>query len=115
MPDVLLLYVTTPDDATARALADALIEARLAACANLIPGSTSIYRWKGAVETAAETVMIVKTRAGLAERARDLILALHPYETPCVVALDIAAHGSSTDFLDWVGAETGTSAEYNST
>jgi periplasmic divalent cation tolerance protein len=102
MSDVVFLYSTAPDEATAIRLARALVEKREAACVNLIPGMTSVYRWKEAVETAGEFVLIVKTTADAALRARATIVALHPYETPCVVALPASAGASHQPFLDWI-------------
>ncbi len=107
MTNINFLYTTAPDAATADRIARALIEKRLAACINAIPGMISTYRWKGNVEAADEVVLIVKTTAAAARDARDLICALHPYETPCVVALPVAADVSSKAFLDWIAAETG--------
>jgi periplasmic divalent cation tolerance protein len=105
MDDVVILYTTWPDAETAQACAVAAVEARLAACANVLAPMTSIYRWDGALEQTAETPMLLKTTAAAAERLRDLILARHPYETPCVVALRTEAAASSPDFLLWVGKE----------
>lgn len=106
MTDAVLLYSTAPDEATAERIGAALVEARLAACANIIPGMRSIYRWNDAVETAAETVLIVKTVRARAEEARALLCRLHPYETPCVLALPVAPAGSNPDFLAWLAAES---------
>ena len=100
----LLIYVTAPDAAVARSLARALVEERLAACANILEGMHSIYRWQDAVEEASEAVCLFKTtterRAALFARVREL----HPYEIPCIVALPILA--GSAPFLEWIDAET---------
>lgn len=79
---VLLLLSTFPDAETARRIGQTLVEERLAACANLIPGVESIYRWEGKLERSGEVVALFKTtEAGLADfEAR--IKALHPYEVP---------------------------------
>jgi periplasmic divalent cation tolerance protein len=97
-------FVTAPDAETAAGIARALVEERLAACVNLVPGVRSIYRWEGRVEEASETLLIVKTRA---ERAHDLearVRALHPYDLPEV--LRVAAAGGSAAYLAWVLRET---------
>jgi periplasmic divalent cation tolerance protein len=73
-----LLYMTAPDAETAQRIAEALVEARLAACANIFPGMRSIYRWQGVIETAEEVAAIFKTAAALAEAACALIVRLHP-------------------------------------
>lgn len=101
---VVMLYVTTPDLDVARRIADALIDARLAACANLLPGMTSVYRWNGAVQHDTEVVVICKTVRSLVSEAETLILTLHPYECPCVVAMPVV--DGSAKFLAWVNDET---------
>jgi len=106
MTRIVFLYAIAPDAATARKIGEALVEARLAACINILGATASIYRWKGAVETAEETAFLVKTTEAAAEKARDLILRLHPYETPAVAALGIGETGSNPAFLDWIRAET---------
>ncbi len=99
-----LVYVTAPDTAAAARLARSVVESRLAACANLLPRIDSIYWWKGVVEQAAETVLILKTRTSLVPRLTAELRRLHPYECPCIVALPIEA--GHAEFLQWIGAET---------
>ncbi|MEQ8964637.1 MAG: divalent-cation tolerance protein CutA [Azospirillaceae bacterium] len=100
----LFVYVTTGSMAEARAVGRALIEARLAACVNVIPGMRSMYHWQGAVEEDEEIVVIAKTRAELLDRVTETIKAVHSYDCPCVVALPI--EGGKPAFLDWIEAET---------
>lgn len=104
MSDVSLIYTTWPDPDSARAAANTLLEARLIACANLLPGGTSLYRWKGQMQTEDEWVMILKTAraADCCERVK----ALHPYEEPAVLEWLVEGEGSSAGFLDWVRTET---------
>ena len=83
----------------------AVVEERLAACANVLDGMTSIYWWRGALEQAGEAVLILKTRAELVERLTARIKELHSYECPCVIALPIAAGDAA--YLDWITRETG--------
>src|SRR6185312_12430554 len=71
MSDLRILYVTAADADEALRIGRALVEARLAACANVLPGMTSIYRWEGRVEQAAEAVLVLKTRASLVEAATE--------------------------------------------
>jgi periplasmic divalent cation tolerance protein len=111
MDQIVLLYTTWPDADTAERAARAAVDEGLAACANLLGAGVSIYRWQGAVERAAETVMILKTTAALAPALRDRIVGLHPYDLPAVVALPAAAGASSAAFLSWVAAETGSAVE----
>lgn len=106
MPAVSFLYVTAPDETTAAKLAEGLVEARLAACVNIIPGMRSVYRWEGRIESANELVLIVKTTADTAPAARDLIRRLHPYELPSIVAFEASSGASNPDFLAWIVGET---------
>lgn len=104
MNDILFLYVTAPDTQTARRIADALIAEKLAACVNIHAEMRSIYEWRGDIEDTAETPMLVKTTQAAAPSAKDRIIALHPYETPCVVAMPVAAEASNASFLAWIEA-----------
>ena len=106
MTKINFLYTTAPDSSTAGKIARALTERGLVACVNAIPGVVSTYRWAGKLEESAEVVLIVKTTAAAAPAARDLILELHPYETPCVIALPVSENASSRAFLDWIEAES---------
>jgi periplasmic divalent cation tolerance protein len=104
MSDVRFVYVTTGDEAEAGRIAEAVVGERLAACANIIPGMRSVYRWQGKVERGQETVLILKTTAGRSTQLAARIKALHSYDVPCVVALEV--EGGNPDFLAWVAAET---------
>ena len=107
MPDIVFLYCTAPDAATAETIANALIAERLAACVNILAPAQSIYEWQGSVEKTEETPFIVKTTTAAAQGVRERILALHPYDCPCVVALQIGSAHSSAAFLDWIKKQTG--------
>jgi periplasmic divalent cation tolerance protein len=98
------VYITAPDAAAARSIGRALVEARLAACANIFDGMTSVYRWQGEVQESGEAVLIAKTRQQLVPALTEKVRALHSYECPCVVSLPIT--GGHQPFLDWIGAET---------
>lgn len=102
--DTLLVFTNAPDRAVAMQLAQALVEQRLAACVNVLNGCTSVYRWDGAVETAEEVPVLIKTRAGRYAEVEDAIRKIHPYELPEIVAVPIV-HGL-VDYLDWVTGET---------
>ncbi|MEX2452179.1 MAG: divalent-cation tolerance protein CutA [Rhodospirillales bacterium] len=101
-----LIYVTCETRDEALKIGRAAVRDRLAACANVLGESTSIFRWEGAVQEASETVLVLKTRADLVAELTDTIKTLHGYTCPCVVALPI--DGGNDAFLDWIGAETGT-------
>ena len=102
--EVVALLVTAPDEETGRRIARALVEERLAACVNVLPGVHSIYRWKGAVEEADEVMLVAKTRAERAAALAARVRALHPYELPEVVALPVT--DGSRAYLRWVVAES---------
>ena len=105
---VVVIYATFPDLAVAKNAARHLVEARLAACVNIITAMTAVYRWQGAIEEAVEVVVIAKTRRSLAAAVTNAICANHPYDTPAVVVLEIV--GGSQRYLDWVRVETGPTA-----
>ena len=108
MDEALLVYTTFPDEETALGVAEALVEEKLAACVNLIPGMRSVYAWKGEVERGAEVVGIVKTRAGLKEKVRAALKERHPYETPIVLFIPVGGGDAGT--LEWLLSETGAPA-----
>jgi periplasmic divalent cation tolerance protein len=99
-----LLYVTAPSHSEAVRIGRTLVEERLAACANAFAGSTSIYRWEGAMQEETEAILVAKTRSELVGAASDRIKALHPYECPCVLAFAVV--GGYQGFLDWIAEET---------
>lgn len=104
MTDVLLVLVTTPSPEVAADLARSLVEARLAACGNVLPGVRSIYRWEGKVQDDAEALLVLKTTRDRFEALRDEVLQRHPYEVPEIVALSVDA--GSERYLAWVTAGT---------
>ncbi|BDQ32826.1 divalent-cation tolerance protein CutA [Pseudodesulfovibrio portus] len=97
------VYITCESPRQAEEIGAALVEQRLAACANILPGMRSVYRWQGKVERAEETVLIAKTRDDLVARLTDAVKSMHSYEVPCVVAVPIT--GGNPDFLDWIRTE----------
>jgi periplasmic divalent cation tolerance protein len=101
---VLVVLVTAPDLEHARAIGRALVEERLAACVNLIPGIESIYRWQGKVSQDAEVLLVVKSQASRLPALAARVKELHPYELPEVLALPAA--GGSQAYLDWVLGES---------
>jgi periplasmic divalent cation tolerance protein len=102
--EVRVVLVTAPDAETAGHLARALVEERLAACVNLIPGVRSVYRWEGSVSEEEELLLVIKTRADRAAALAARVCDLHPYAVPEV--LELAAVGGSTAYLDWVRTES---------
>jgi periplasmic divalent cation tolerance protein len=104
MTEAVFVYITAGSEAEARSLGRALVEERLAACANIIPGMISIYRWEKKMEEAQEAVLIVKTRAALFPALEARVKALHSYDTPCIAALPVAA--AHQPYLDWILSAT---------
>ena len=96
----LVTFCTVPDRETGERIAAVLVEERLAACVNLLPGLTSIYRWQGKVEKAEECLLVIKTTAKRFEDVRARIKIMHPYELPEIIAVPITA-GDST-YLKWL-------------
>ena len=84
--EVVAVLITAPEQETAGTIARALVEERLAACVNLLPGVRSIYRWQGAVEEASEVLLIAKTHASRCAALAARVRALHPYALPEIVA-----------------------------
>lgn len=85
-----VLLTTLPDHAKSQEVAEILVTERLAACVNIMPGLTSIYTWKGAIEQSAECLLLVKTSDAVLPGLIQRLLSLHPYEVPEIVVLDPA-------------------------
>lgn len=99
----LLCFCTCPDADTANRIADTLVAERLAACVNLVPGLRSVYRWRGAIESADEVLLLVKTTRERLAALTARIGALHPHELPEVIAVEVA--GGLAAYLDWVAEQ----------
>lgn len=100
---VVIVLTTVPDAACGEAIARTLVDERLAACVNVLPAMTSIYRWKGAVETATEHQLLIKTTGERVQDVEARIAELHPYELPEVLVLPVE-RGSR--YAAWVEGET---------
>ena len=98
-------FSTVGSGEDAERIARTLVERRLAACVNVVPGLVSIYRWKGAVERDEERLLIIKTRAERLEGLRAALLELHPYELPELIALPI--EGGHPPYLAWLDESVG--------
>ncbi len=97
---VSIVLVTVPDRRTARRVANAVLEARLAACVQILPGLESHYLWKGRMEIGQEWLLILKTRRSRLTALQRTVRDIHPYETPQFVAVDIDSGGA--DYLEWI-------------
>ena len=98
------IYVTASDAAEAEKLGRMVVEARLAACANVLGPMTSIYWWDGEVQADPEVAMVLKSRADLVPEITDVIIAAHSYDCPCIVALPIS--DGNPEFLSWIEEQT---------
>lgn len=102
--DVVVALATAPDAEAAARIGRALVQERLVACTNLVPGMTSIYRWRGEVREEGEVLMVMKTRGALVDRLKARLPELHPYEVPELLVVPV------TDGLEaycrWVRDET---------
>lgn len=105
MADARMIYTTWPNPESAAEAGRTLVEERLAACVNVLPGAFSFSWWEGQVNAEPEVVMIVKTTVARSKKLRDRIVALHPYDLPAIVALEVDKGGSSSTYLDWISRE----------
>lgn len=101
--ELLWVQVAVPAD-HAEALARACVEARLAACVSLLPGLRSVFRWNGAIDTAEETLLVIKTRRACYPALEAWVKARHPYELPEIVAVPVTL--GLQPYLDWIARET---------
>ncbi len=102
-PDtVLLCYCSCPDAVSAQRIAEALVQERLAACVNHLPGINSTYRWDGAVTTDSEALLLIKTTAARLEALTARLLELHPYDLPELIAVPVER--GHVAYLEWVRA-----------
>jgi periplasmic divalent cation tolerance protein len=108
MDRAVFVYTTYPSLVEAEQAGRAIVERRLAACVNILPGMISHYWWQGAIERGEEVVMIIKTRASLSEAVRAAVKEMHSYTTPAILVLPI--DGGEPGYLDWLMKETETPA-----
>ena len=99
---MVVVLVTCPSRAVAAQLAHYLVSRRMAACANIVPGLTSLFWWKGKVDRSRETLLLLKTTAAGFEPLRRAVLALHPYDVPEVIALPVVA--AHVPYRCWVAS-----------
>ncbi|HEY2433977.1 MAG TPA: divalent-cation tolerance protein CutA [Vicinamibacterales bacterium] len=104
MSDFVIVLTTLPAAADAAPIARALVEARLAACVNVLPPMQSIYRWQEAVEDEAERQMVIKTSRARVAALWERLRALHPYDVPEFVVIPIVDGNQA--YLNWIGDAT---------
>ena len=101
-PDAVVVLCTAPDEATAQDLAAKVLGEKLAACATLLPGATSLYYWEGKLEQEYEVQMLLKTDLAHQQALLDCLKSHHPYQTPELLVLPVI-HGDN-DYLSWLNA-----------
>jgi periplasmic divalent cation tolerance protein len=104
MERAVFVYTTFPAIVEAERIGRVLVERRLCACVNILPGMVSYYWWQGAVERGEEVVMIIKTRASLAEKVRVAVKDMHSYATPAILVMPIES--VDADYHAWIVGET---------
>ena len=95
-----IVLCTTPDREAAELIANTLVAEKLAACVNILPGVTSVYRWQGAIEQSEELLLVIKTSQTVWPMLEAQIQALHPYELPEIVAVPIKT--GEAEYIQWL-------------
>lgn len=106
---VVAVLMTAPGSGVAEGVVRTLVQERLAACGNIVPGAVSVYRWKGELHHDDEAVAILKTTRAVLPRLLERAVELHPYDVPELIAHDVV--DGTADYLDWVRKECGAGAE----
>ena len=101
----IVVFITTSSYEEARKIADALVDLKKAACVNIVPKVSSLFRWKGKIEDVEESLMVVKTRAELFPDVVSTVKSIHSYDVPEIIALPIVE--GDPDYLTWLKEETG--------
>jgi periplasmic divalent cation tolerance protein len=100
LTDLQIVLCTVPDRETAEMIAGTLVAGQLAACVNILPGVTSVYRWQGAIEQSEELLLVIKTRQTVWPMLVAQIQTLHPYELPEIVAVPIKT--GEAEYIQWL-------------
>ena len=102
--DIIFVYIPCASMDEAKKIGRALVEERLAACANIFNGPHAIYRWQGKMETGDEFLLVAKTRTALFDRLSSRVQSLHSYKTPCIAALPVSQVNAA--YASWILEET---------
>ncbi|MCH2450618.1 MAG: divalent-cation tolerance protein CutA [Gracilimonas sp.] len=97
-----LLYVTTSNKKEAQKIGRALVKQNLAACANIIDGMESIYKWEGEIREDKECVLLIKTHYSRVKKVTRRVMEMHSYECPCVISITLAENEGNEEYLDWL-------------
>ncbi len=96
------IYITTKDREEALKIGKAIVDEKLAACANIVDGMESVYRWKGKIEVDKECILIFKTTYHSVSELTKRVKELHSYEVPCVISINLAEQEGNMEYLDWI-------------
>ena len=102
-PDYIVLFTTASNSEEAHKIAKVLLSQRKAACVNIVPGVSSLFWWQDKIDSAQESLLIIKTKVSLLSQIVTLIREIHSYEVPEIIALPII--GGNQDYLEWMGKE----------
>lgn len=97
-----LVYVTTKNRDEAKSIGETLVKEKLAACANILDGMESIYRWNGSIEIDQETILLIKSTYNNLPHLTDRVKELHSYDVPCIISFNIAEQEGNADYLEWL-------------
>ena len=98
-----ILFITTAADEEAQLISRVLLEQRKAACVSIVPGVSSLFWWQGRIDSAQESLLVVKTKARLVDEVVQLVKEVHSNDVPEIIALPIVA--GNQDYLDWLDKE----------
>jgi periplasmic divalent cation tolerance protein len=104
MDSALLVISNVPDMTVATTMATAIVAQQAGACVNILPAVQSVYRWQGKIETATEVTLVIKTVDRCYDALEKLIVSLHPYDTPEIIAIPVSA--GLPAYLQWIASET---------
>jgi periplasmic divalent cation tolerance protein len=102
----LAVVLCTAPATHAERVARSILEQRVAACVNIVPGATSLYWWEGAIESASESLLVIKTRQDRVQALTEALIAVHPYEVPEVLVVPTRVGEGHAQYLAWVAAES---------
>ena len=104
-PEHIVVFITVADEEEARLISRVLLKQKKAACINIIPGVNSLFWWQEKIDSAQESLLVIKTRSVLLDEITQLVKEIHSYDVPEIIALPII--GGNKDYLEWVDNETG--------
>ena len=103
-PEHIAVFITVADEEEARLISRVLLKQRKVACINIIPGVNSLFWWQEKIDSAQESLLVIKTRSALLDEVIQLVKEIHSYDVPEIIALPII--GGNQDYLEWIDSET---------